>query len=133
MQIKLRLPLLAVRIATRQMSRMSTGVKITEQKVKVGNYDINYVRSRLGDEKAEKTLVMLPGALGSAMTDFRSQIEKLPELLPNYEIIGWDPPGYGKSIPPKKEFSVDFLEHDADTVKKLLTQVLKVEKFNVLG
>lgn len=53
--------------------------------------------------------------------------------MPNYQIIAWDPPGYGKSIPPKKEFSTDFLEKDADLVKDLLFDALKVDKFDVLG
>lgn len=69
---------------------------------------------------------------GSAFTDFKPQIENLPKLLPNFEIIAWDPPGYGKSIPPEKQFTTDFLEKDAETVKELM-DVLNVSKFNVLG
>ncbi|CAG9810770.1 unnamed protein product [Chironomus riparius] len=116
----------------RLLSSMSN-VKISEQKVKVGNYQINYVVSKCEGEKTDKTLIMLPGALGSCFTDFKPQIENLPKLLPNYQIIAWDPPGYGKSIPPKKEFTKDFLEKDADLVKDLLCDALKVDKFDVLG
>lgn len=69
---------------------------------------------------------------GSAFTDFKPQIENLPKLLPNFNIIAWDPPGYGKSIPPEKKFTTDFLEKDADTVKELM-EVLNVSRFNILG
>lgn len=70
--------------------------------------------------------------LGSALTDFKPQIDNLPVLLPEYSIIAWDPVGYGKSIPPKREFSVDFLEKDADTLKKMM-EILNVPKYSLLG
>lgn len=66
------------------------------------------------------------------MTDFKPQLENLPKLLPNYQVIAWDPPGYGKSIPPKKQFTVDFLEKDADLVNEMMNN-LKVPRFDVLG
>lgn len=70
--------------------------------------------------------------LGSSLTDFKSQIENLPKLLPDYEIIAWDPPGQGKSIPPKRNFTMDFIEEDADTVKELM-DALGVSTYSVLG
>lgn len=70
--------------------------------------------------------------LGSAFTDFKPQIENLPKLLPNYQIMAWDPPGYGHSIPPNREFTTNFLENDADCAKKLM-EVLKIDKFSLLG
>jgi hypothetical protein len=39
-------------------------VAATEQKVKVGDLNINYVRSALGGGNPTKTLLMLPGAMG---------------------------------------------------------------------
>lgn len=50
--------------ALRNFSIKATTVKITEQKVKVGNYDINYVKSSFEGENPKKTLICLPGALG---------------------------------------------------------------------
>lgn len=70
--------------------------------------------------------------LGSAFTDFRPQIENLPKLLPNFKILAWDPVGYGKSIPPARNFTLDFLEKDADALKNLL-DVLEIPSYNVLG
>jgi valacyclovir hydrolase len=52
--------------------------------------------------------------------------------LPNYNIIAWDPPGYGKSIPPERNFTTDFLEKDADVLKELM-DALKISKYNLLG
>jgi valacyclovir hydrolase len=69
---------------------------------------------------------------GSAFTDFKPQIESLPKLIPDYKIIVVDPVGYGKSIPPKRNFTKDFLEKDADVVKELM-DVLNIPKFNALG
>lgn len=48
----------------RALSSVNVTVKITEQKVKVGKIEINYVRSSIEGGKQEKTLVCLPGALG---------------------------------------------------------------------
>lgn len=69
---------------------------------------------------------------GSALTDFKPQIENLPKLMPDFKIIAWDPPGYGKSIPPERHFSKDFLERDADCLKELM-DVLNVPSYNILG
>lgn len=37
-----------------------------------------------------------------------------------FSLIVWDPPGYGKSYPPVKEFTVDFLEKDADAAHQMM-------------
>lgn len=91
-------------------------------------YNINYVRCGQGD----KAIVLLPGALGAAFTDFKPQIDKLPQLLPNYTIIAWDPPGYGKSIPPKRTFPLDFFHRDAAVANELM-QTLDFPKYSILG
>lgn len=44
-----------------------SNVKISEQKIKVGNYQINYVVSKCEGQKTDKTLIMLPGALGEVL------------------------------------------------------------------
>ena len=85
-----------------------------------------------GVKKIEKDLTCHTFFSGSAFTDFRPQIENLPKLIPDLRIIAWDPPGYGKSIPPERKFNLNFLEDDADSVKELM-ETLKVDKYNVLG
>lgn len=69
---------------------------------------------------------------GSSWTDFKPQIEKLPNLLPNFSIVAWDPPGYGKSIPPKRNFGVDFYHRDAEAAVQLM-QRLNFKLFDILG
>lgn len=120
-----------LKLKSRLLSTISQ-IKISEQKVKVGKFDINFALSKSNNEIEKKTLLMLPGALGSAKTDFLPQLESLPRLLPNYQIIAWDPPGYGKSIPPNRQFSTRFLEEDADYAKGLM-DALKIDNFSLLG
>lgn len=81
---------------------------------------------------ANKCKLILRNFVGSAWTDFKPQIENLPKLLPDYQIIFCDPPGLGKSIPPERNCSTDFLDTDADVVKSLM-DTLGVAKFSVLG
>lgn len=66
------------------------------------------------------------------MTDFKPQLEKLPELLPTYTIIGFTPQGYGKNSTEKRHFGVDFFERDALNALTLMQQ-LEINKFDVLG
>lgn len=89
---------------------------------------INYVQTGKGD----KNVLLMPGALGTAWTDFQPQIEKLPELLPNHTIIAWDPPGYGKSQPPERHFDLDFFQKDAQCAVDLM-HALGRPKFSILG
>lgn len=107
---------------------LCTTSKITEQKINVNGMKINYVSSGSGDE----TVLLMPGALGSAWTDFKPQIEELPKLLKNYRIIAWDPPGYGSSIPPKRTFGLDFFRKDAETAHSLMEN-LGAQKYSILG
>lgn len=54
----------------------------------------------------------MPGALGTIWTGFRPQIKGFDKE--KFTLVVWDPPGYGKSRPPNKEFTADFYEKDAD-------------------
>uniref|UniRef100_A0A0A1WSN3 Valacyclovir hydrolase n=1 Tax=Zeugodacus cucurbitae TaxID=28588 RepID=A0A0A1WSN3_ZEUCU len=100
-----------------------------ETKVKLSDgITINYVQTGKGD----KSVLLMPGALGTAWTDFKPQIEKLPELLPNHTIIAWDPPGYGKSQPPERYFDVDYFQNDARCALELM-HALGRPKFSIVG
>ena len=94
----------------------------------VNNININYVQTGAGNQ----SLLLMPGALGSAWSDFKPQIEKLPNILSNFTIIAWDPPGYGNSIPPRREFTTDFLHRDADYAHNLMSH-LGHSKYSILG
>jgi hypothetical protein len=49
-------------------------VRATEKKVKVGDLDINYVRSALIGRNPSKTLLLLPGAMGKVSDEMFLQI-----------------------------------------------------------
>uniref|UniRef100_A0A182JGI9 AB hydrolase-1 domain-containing protein n=1 Tax=Anopheles atroparvus TaxID=41427 RepID=A0A182JGI9_ANOAO len=109
-------------------SMCNTGSAAKERQLQIGSDAVHFVEAGQGD----RGIILLPGALGTAWTDFKPQIERLPALLPQYRLIAWDPPGYGKSRPPDKEFPVDFYERDA-TAAGTLMQKLGFERYSILG
>lgn len=119
------------RKSLRRFSTMSSVFEENQVKLEDSNrnvYNINYMRKGQGKD----AIILLPGALGSAITDFQPQIDQLPDLLPNYSIIAWDPPGYGRSRPPNRTFSLDFFQRDAFVANSLM-QTLKFNKYSILG
>lgn len=58
-------------------------------------------------------------------------MEALPSLLKDHTIIAWDPPGYGKSNPPKK-FHLDFYQEDAEVAHNLMHR-LDFASYSILG
>ncbi len=66
-------------------------------------------------------LVLIPGALGAGQSDFGPQLEQLPEL--GVRVITFDPRGYGKSRPPKRDFPLDFYRRDAEDCVALLAHL----------
>lgn len=52
------------RSAALRFSSAAAVVKVSEQKVKVGSYEINYVQSSVEGCNPKETLFCLPGALG---------------------------------------------------------------------
>lgn len=116
----------------RHFSTTRTSMYYEEKQIQLNcnksSYNVNYVRSGQG----KKALILLPGALGSAFTDFKPQIEQLPKLLPNFTIIAWDPPGYGKSRPPNRTFPLDFFYRDA-LVANTLMKSLNFSNYSILG
>ena len=63
----------------------------------------------------EGLIIFLPG---SSMTDFKPQLEGINR--DKFTMIAWDPPGYGKSIPPERTWPLDFFRRDADAVAALM-------------
>ena len=60
---------------------------------------------------------------GSALTDFGPQLKSLagPELT----LVAWDPPGYGQSRPPRRQFGPSFFRDDALTAAALMQVTLE--------
>lgn len=54
----------------------------------------------------------MPGALGTIWSDFKPQVDGLSQRY--FTIFAWDPPGYGSSRPPNRQFTTKFYENDAD-------------------
>ncbi|XP_023944371.2 valacyclovir hydrolase [Bicyclus anynana] len=116
-------PLLSVRISSVLYSTKSLP---KENKVKVGQYEINYVK--VGNGK--HNVLCAPGALGTIWTEFSHQIQGFDQ--DKFSLVVWDPPGYGKSYPPEKTFPLDFLEKDADLAYELM-KALQIPKFSLMG
>lgn len=111
------------------LRRMSHSVQVKERKVRIpSGQEINVVKAGNG----EKSVLLMPGALGGAWSDFKPQIEKLPEILPNHTIYAWDPPGYGKSNPGKRTFPLDFYNKDSQWSNELMQELGK-SKYSIVG
>ena len=81
-------------------------------------------------------ILCIPGALGTALTDFLPQLEHFGHQESRFTIVGMDPFGYGASRPPERDFLVKpddhFLKIDAMDGHTLM-QALSFKKFSVLG
>merc|ERR1711936_129763 len=76
-----------------------------------------------------KAVLLMPGALGTATTDMLPQIEGLCPRT--FSLVGWDPPGYGDSRPPARDFK-DFFQADAKMAVTTM-QRLGFSRFSMLG
>ena len=56
--------------------------------------------------------------LGCSQTDFKLQLEHFNKDL--FTLVAWDPRGYGKSIPPTRDWPERFFQRDADDAVKLM-------------
>ncbi|CAH3995513.1 valacyclovir hydrolase [Pieris brassicae] len=97
-----------------------------EDIIQVGNYSINYVRVGNGPHN----ILCAPGALGSIWTDFRHQVNGID--YEKFSVVAWDPPGFGKSRPPEREFTIDFYHKDADIAHQFMKE-LNIPKYSLLG
>ncbi|XP_063392262.1 valacyclovir hydrolase-like isoform X2 [Cydia fagiglandana] len=111
--------------------KMASSVKLStavpkENTIKVRNWDINYLIVGNGPH----TVLLAPGALGTIWTDFKPQVEGFNRE--KFTVVAWDPPGYGKSRPPVRDFPVDFYEKDADYTYEFM-KALNISKYSLLG
>lgn len=99
---------------------------IKEESIEIDGQNIHYDWCGTG----RHALLLLPGALGSSRTDFLPQLQNLNRDI--FTLYAWDPPGYGKSRPPDRDWPVHFLGRDADVAAKLM-QKLGIDKYSVVG
>jgi len=108
-----------------QVQQFSSPPSVVSDFVTVDDQKIHFVKRGDGDHP----LLFMPGALGTAMSDFSPQIEEFDGS--HFTIIGWDPPGYGKSQPPARDFK-NFFRQDAKMAVKTMNN-LGYDKFSLLG
>lgn len=63
-------------------------------------------------------------------THFKNQIEGLD--WNQFTLVAWDPPGYGKSIPPSKNYPRDYCERDANFATGLM-EALGFQKYSLVS
>lgn len=105
----------------------------TERKMEVNGVQLHYERSGAGSH----AILCMPGALGSAVTDFGPQLEYFgsEEQSGLFTCVSYDPRGYGLSRPPKRDFKTEpeiFLKTDALDAHALM-KMLGFSSFSVLG
>ncbi|XP_026818053.1 valacyclovir hydrolase-like isoform X2 [Rhopalosiphum maidis] len=105
--------------------QITVSTEMISTKIKVKGFEIHYFKIGNGPQK----LLIFPGTLGKVV-NFRPLTEHLSRE--KYTIYLWDPPGYGFSRPPNRDFSPGFLYRDADCAIALM-EALDIDKYSVLG
>ena len=85
---------------------------------------------RTGGVEGGLPVLCMPGALGTAQTDFGPQLSG--GLGEDFTVVSFDPRGYGLSRPPARDFPIDFYHRDAIDGLAIMTS-LGFDRFSVLG
>jgi valacyclovir hydrolase len=91
----------------------------------IGPVTLHYEREGEG-----APLLLIPGALGSARSDFPDQIDWFAAR--GFEVIAPDPRGYGGSRPPQRDYPLDFYHRDAADMFALMDS-LGHQRFSIIG
>ncbi|NP_001156245.1 valacyclovir hydrolase-like [Acyrthosiphon pisum] len=105
--------------------RSTVSTELNSKKINIKGFEINYMKVGNGPHK----LLIFPGVLG-VVRSFGPLTENLNGE--NYTIYVWDPPGYGLSRPPNRDFSPGFLDRDADCAIALM-EALGINRYSMLG
>lgn len=95
--------------------------------VEVGGRKLHVVTC--GDLSAGVPVLCMPGAMGTAETDFGPQLDGLSHC---HGVVSFDPRGYGKSRPPSRRYPVDFYHLDAADAASIM-QALGVKSYHIVG
>mmetsp|Transcript_50925 Transcript_50925/g.94168 ORF Transcript_50925/g.94168 Transcript_50925/m.94168 type:complete len:289 (+) Transcript_50925:62-928(+) len=82
-----------------------------------------------GDLHKGVPVLCMPGAMGTAETDFAYQLDG---LCHKHGVVSLDPRGLGKSRPPNRRYPADFYHIDAADAAQVM-QALNCPSFNVIG
>jgi len=96
------------------------------EKIEVDGVHLNWDEAGSGDH----VVLMLPGIIGCIQNDFAPIFHNMNKN--KYTLVSWDPPGYGHSRPPERDFSGTFYRRDGHLVAKLMGK-LGHEKFSIMG
>ncbi|CAG2109251.1 unnamed protein product [Medioppia subpectinata] len=80
-----------------------------------------------------KTVLLIPGAIGTGRTDFLEVLEGEDEL--NYDkftLIAVELPGWGRSRPPVRKYGTGVYDNDAECLHQLM-QELNYNKYSIIG
>jgi len=98
-----------------------------EQHIEVNGRQLFVVSS--GDLHAGVPVLCMPGAMGTAETDFGPQLDGLSH---RHGVVSLDPRGYGKSRPPSRRYPADFYHVDAADAAGVM-QALGCSTYHVMG
>ncbi|XP_031431143.1 valacyclovir hydrolase isoform X2 [Clupea harengus] len=112
--------------AQRSCKRVHYCTAVQAGKKSVNGVELCYQQTGAGDH----ALLLMPGALGSGVTDFGPQLKGLDKK--RFTVVAFDPRGYGSSRPPIRDFPSDFFHRDAQDGLQLM-QVLGFSRFSLLG
>ncbi|CAG2115126.1 unnamed protein product [Medioppia subpectinata] len=99
------------------------------QLIDVDGYKIHYEKVGSGPN----VILLLPGGIGTTRSDFSIQLSQDKGFNGHkFTMIAWDPPGYGFSRPPVREYSKDVYKRDAYLAATLMNK-LGFKLYSVLG
>eukprot|EP01064_Diplonema_japonicum_P007314 TRINITY_DN14967_c1_g1_i1.p1 TRINITY_DN14967_c1_g1~~TRINITY_DN14967_c1_g1_i1.p1 ORF type:complete len:275 (+),score=40.70 TRINITY_DN14967_c1_g1_i1:72-896(+) len=111
----------------RRATTEASGNGFRYHSLNVNGVDFHVVES--GPEDGPPLLCM-PGAMGTAETDFMYQLKGLPEE--GFRVISFDPRGYGKSRPPSRVFPIDFYHIDGADAAGIM-EGLGIDEYKLMG
>ncbi|KAJ3599321.1 hypothetical protein NHX12_033284 [Muraenolepis orangiensis] len=113
-------------ITTRMETIQTYCSSVTAGRHHINGVQMYYEKTGIG----KHAVLLIPGALGSTLTDFGPQLKSLNKEM--FTVVGFDPRGYGRSRPPKRDFPLDFFERDAKDAVDLM-KALGFGRFSLLG
>ncbi|KAI1304596.1 Valacyclovir hydrolase [Halotydeus destructor] len=98
------------------------------QRVEVNGTMVHYEKVGRGPQ----AVLLMPGGTGTTRSDLSPLLEGMDRS--RFTLIAWDPPGYGFSKPPERnyELGAKLFEHDADMAVQLMRN-LGYDSFSALG
>ena len=115
----------ALSISQRRLLCSSSALALNARSVAANGVQLHCVTSG----SSGTPVLCMPGALGTAMTDFEPQ---LTGLAAHHQVVSFDPRGYGQSRPPDRDFPDGFYRRDADDGAALMA-ALGHSSYHVVG